>query len=184
MGTSSFASFSLTGVLGLGVYFRGVKPDVECHVKGISLRFLCASYRSLYLLSSLSLVRLCSVLFLVTTKIIPTSLQRSCLVQCLGTHHFQNAYIFSSNLAHGVIEGLNPSYLISVVSSKMIEFECAPNGLGIIFSGRIKGQTQTRFVPKMNALSLSSFRNRILDIGIMTSLSRLGLLGVKVGTIQ
>ena len=47
----------------------------------------------------------------------------------------------------------------------------------------MKGHMKTRFVPKMNALSLRSFTNRIIDIGMISSVSSLGLVGVKVGTI-
>ena len=165
-----------------------IKPDVyvsstNAHTT-IHIRFLCASYRSLYFLSSLSLVRLCDVLFLVTASIIPTSLHKSYLLQCYCTHHFQNPYIFSSNLARRIIEGLNLKHLIYIVCSKMrFVIECAPNGIGLILAGRIKGHTKTRFVPKMNALSVSSFSNRILDIGIISSVSSLGLLGVKVGIV-
>jgi hypothetical protein len=148
------------------IYFRGVKPEVECHVNGINLRFLCASYRSLYQLSSLSLVRLCDVLFLVTAKIIPTSSRKSYLLQSYCTHHFQNPYIFASYIALRIMQGLNLTHLVFIVCSKM------------------KSHMKTRFVPKMNALSLSSFNNTILDIGIISSLSSLGLLGVKLGTIS
>ena len=56
-------------------------------------------------------------------------------------------------------------------------------GLGLIFNGRIKGHITTRFVLAMNALCVSSFSNRILDIGYISSHSSLGLVGVKVGTI-
>ena len=47
----------------------------------------------------------------------------------------------------------------------------------------MKGDMKTRFVPKMNALSVSSFTHYILDIGIISSASSLGLVGVKVGII-
>ena len=56
-------------------------------------------------------------------------------------------------------------------------------GLGLIFNGRIKGHMKTRFVPKIKALCVSSFSNRILDIGYISSVSSLGLVGVKVGFI-
>lgn len=88
------------------------------------------------------------------------------------------------------MQGLNLTHLVFIVCSKMrlvisykIEFGFAPNGIGLILAGRMKSHMKTRFVPKMNALSLRSFNNRILDIGIISSLSSLGLLGVKLGTI-
>ena len=59
----------------------------------------------------------------------------------------------------------------------------APNAVALKIGGRIKGHIRNRLVQKMNALCVSSFTNRILDIGYKTSVSSLGLLGVKVGTI-
>ena len=157
-----------------------------------ALTFLCASYRSLYLLSSLKAVRLCDVLFLVTAKIIPTcvQLEKSYLLQCYKTHIFRNAYIFSSLLATRIMQGLNVTHLLSVLTA--VGYVNRVNsaalcviivGLGLIFNGRIKGHMKTRFVPKIKALCVSSFSNRILDIGYISSVTSLGLVGVKVGTM-
>ena len=172
-----------------------------CPVIGVfniryALTFLCASYRSLYLLSSLKAVRLCDVLFLVTPKIIPTcvQLEKSYLLQCYKTHIFRNAYIFSSLLATRIMQGLNVTHLLSVLVCKiektqgMIIDQAIYHsfyfvGLGLIFNGRIKGHMKTRFVPKIKALCVSSFSNRILDIGYISSVTSLGLVGVKVGTM-
>ena len=87
------------------------------------------------------------------------------------------------------MEGLNVTHLIHLVSSKMrlllisFDIESAPVAVGLILGGRIKGHIRNRWVAKMNALCVSSFTNRILDIGYKTSVSSLGLVGVKVGTI-
>ena len=62
-------------------------------------------------------------------------------------------------------------------ASQSFHIESAPNGIGIILAGRMKGHMKTRFVPKMNALSLRSFTNTIIDIGMISSVC------VKVGTI-
>ena len=189
-------SFYLTGVL-VCIYFGlaafGGKPDLQytCTASsGHILTFLCASYRSLYLLSSLCLVRLCDVLFLVTSNIIPTcySISKSYLLQCYKTHIFQNAYIFSSKLATRISQGLNVTHLSVLVLCKLNSGSLAQDmylleGIGLIFNGRIKGHITTRFVLAMNALCVSSFSNRILDIGYISSHSSLGLVGVKVGTI-
>ena len=189
-------SFYLTGVL-VCIYFGlaafGGKPDLQytCTASsGHILTFLCASYRSLYLLSSLCLVRLCDVLFLVTANIIPTcySISKSYLLQCYKTHIFQNAYIFSSKLATRISQGLNVTHLSVLVLCKLNSGSLAQDmylleGIGLIFNGRIKGHITTRFVLAMNALCVSSFSNRILDIGYISSHSSLGLVGVKVGKI-
>ena len=83
------------------------------------------------------------------------------------------------------MEGLNLTHLMNLVSCKMrfIDSLSAPASLGLILGGRIKGHIRNRWVAKMNALCVSSFTNRILDIGYKTSVSSLGLVGVKVGTI-
>ena len=166
-----------------------VKPVIGVFNLRYALTFLCASYRSLYLLSSLKAVRLCDVLFLVTAKIIPTcvQLEKSYLLQCYKTHIFRNAYIFSSLLATRIMQGLNVTHLLSVLVCKIEKTQdiCVINivGLGLIFNGRIKGHMKTRFVPKIKALCVSSFSNRILDIGYISSVTSLGLVGVKVGTM-
>ena len=184
---NSIRSFYLTAVL-IIISWRGIKPEVEYHANSINLRFICTSYRSLYLLSSLALVRLCDVLFLVVASIILTFTDKSYLLQSYCTRYYQNPYIFSSHLAYRILEGLNLTHLVFIVCSKMrflsiYKIDFVPNGIGLIFSGRIKTYMITRFVAKINALSLSSFTNTILDIGIISSLSSLGLLGVKIGTI-
>ena len=165
-----------------------LKASLQCQIS-VNLTFLCATYRSLYLSSSLSLVRLCDLLFVLRAKIIPTcvQLEKSYLLQSYNTHIFCNAYIFSSKFQERIMEGLNVTHLIHLVSSKirllLISFESAPDALGLILGGRIKGHIRNRWVAKMNALCVSSFTNRILDIGYKTSVSSLGLVGVKVGTI-
>ena len=157
---------------------------------GINLRFLCATYGSLYLLSSLSLVRLCGLLFLSASKIIPIceGVEKSYLLQCYKVRYFQNAYIFASELAGGLMQGLNVTYLIHLVCSKMRFLAAsdrrAPSGVALILKGRIKGSGGARAIAGLNALSIASFSSRILDVGYVSSLSTLGLIGVKVGTIM
>jgi hypothetical protein len=175
-----------------GWFHYCVKPVIETGVfnLGYALTFLCASYGSLYLLSSLSLVRLCGVLFLVATSIIPAcvQLQKSYLLQCYKTHISQNAYIFSSLLAAGIMQGLNVTYLSALVLRTLGQIMFISSfmliGLGLIFSGRIKGHAGTRSVSGIKALCVGSFSSRILDVGYVSSVSSLGLVGVKVGTIH
>ena len=92
-----------------------------------------------------------------------------------------NAYIFSSKLASTILnQGLNLPHLIFRFRIKYHHIQCAPkNGIAVKIAGRIKGHMKTR---KMNALCLTSFSNRILDLGYISSGSHLGLIGVKVGT--
>ena len=143
------------------------------------------------LYSSWFLVQLTGVLFLLCAKIIPTcvQLEKSYFLQSYKTDIFRNAYIFSSKGASTIAQGLNVTHLSNVVLCKIFLISQdkyllnEPVGIGLIFNGRIKGHTNTRFVHAMNALCVSSFSNRILDLGYKTSVSSLGLVGVKVGTI-
>ena len=151
----------------------------------VNLRFVCASYRSLYLLSSIKMLSLCHLLFLVTPKIIPTCVvnEKSFRMQSYKTHIFQNAYIFSSKLVLRIMEGLNLTHLLHSVCTINLGKAATPKGIGLILAARMKGHMKTRFVPKLNALCVSSFSNIILDCGYIRCRSSLGQVGVKVGTI-
>jgi hypothetical protein len=128
-----------------------------------------------------------AVFFLLTAKIIPTcvQLEKSYFLQSYKTDIFRNAYIFSSKGASTIAQGLNVTHLIHLLLSKIKYhlIQCAPCGIGLILAGIINGHMKTRLVPKMNALCVNSFRNRILDLGYISSACSLGLLGVKVGII-
>ena len=106
-------------------------------------------------------------------------LVKSYLLQCYKTHIWQNAYIFASKLATSIHQGLNVTHLSVLVCCNILHQYQAPFGIGLIYNGRIKGgHLSQRFV--MNALCVSSFWNRILDIGYITSLTSLGSVAVKV----
>lgn len=122
--------------------------DVGSYVSGtLNSTFLCASYRSLYVLSGLSLVRLSDVLFLVTDLIIPTCvafLEKSYLLQSYKTHRMENAYIFSSKLGARIILGLNLTHLPLKVCTHYVRLHIsssihiAPPGIALILGGRMK----------------------------------------------
>ena len=171
----------------------GCKTKLLCHLgpRHGDLRFLCASYRSLYLSGSLSLLRLLNLLFLLKPKILPycLALEKSYLLQSYPTHIFQNAYIFSSSFQEGVGLALNLTHLIDLVCRKMrllgmsMGIQDAPNAVALILGGRIKGHIRNRSLREMIALCVTSFPYRILDIGYKTSAPSLGLLGLKVASI-
>ena len=98
---------SIEGIEGVSL-LPLLKATLQCQIS-VNLTFLCATYRSLYLSSSLSLVRLCDLLFVLRAKIIPTcvQLEKSYLLQSYNTHIFCNAYIFSSIFQEGLMQGLN-----------------------------------------------------------------------------
>ena len=155
------------------------------------LRFLCASYRSLYLTSSRPFLSLCDLLFLLKPKILPycVGLEKSYLLQSYLAHIFQNPYIFSSKFQERVLQGLNVTHLIDLVCRNMrlllisMAIQDAPNAVALILGGRIKGHIRNRNLREMIALCVGSLTHRILDIGYKTSHSSLGLVGLKVASI-
>jgi len=104
-------------------------------------------------------------------------LEKSYLLQCYKTHIWANAYIFASELATWVVQGLNVTYLSALVLSKISNLYIAPLGIGLIFTGRVKASQ--RFV----TLCVGSLSSRILDFGYVSSVSSFGLVGVKVAIV-
>jgi hypothetical protein len=143
---------------------------------------MSATSGSLYLYSSFQLLRLTGALFTSFTTIIPTCVQLdlSHLLRFYKTHIFLNAYIFSEELAFTIHQGFNVSYLLHLLTTKIKYYHAPNSAIAIEIAGRIKGYTETK---KMDALCLSSFSPRILDLGCVSSVSSLGLLGIKVGTV-
>ncbi len=94
-------------------------------------------------------------------------------------------------MARCLSNGLNLSYVLSLVSSKMrfsgswCDMESLASGIGLLLRGRMKEKRKRRFMcMTKNALSLSSFHDRILDLAVVSSLTSLGLMGVKVARIS
>ena len=107
-------------------------------------------------------------------------------MQIYSHNHVQNARIFSSNIASRIQIGLNLAFQLELLILKMRLIAYNPIGVGIICEGRIaslKGHMTTRLTTNMNVSSVSSFRNRIIDIAIIESISALGKLSVKLGVI-
>ena len=93
-------------------------------------------------------------------------------------NHFQNPNIFSSKLASTIYKGFNVTHLLHLFITK-IKYHHAPNNaIAVSITGRLKGELSTQ-----KNLCLPSFSSRILDFGYISSVSGLGLIGVKVGTI-
>ena len=101
------------------------------------------------------------------------SLLEKYLLQIHFHAHVQNARIFSSNIASRIQIGLNLAFQLDLLIRKMRFIEYNPIGVGIICEGRIaslKGYMTTRLTTNMNVSSVSSFRNRIIDIAIIESI--------------
>ncbi len=140
--------------------------QLEYSFRILNLRFVNASYTSLYLLSSIKMLSLCHLVFLVTPKILPTCVVpgKSYLMESYKTHIFQNAYIFSSKIVRILRQGLNLTHLIHFVSNNN-HLQRKPNGIGLILAARMKGHMKTRFVANLHALCVSCFRD-ILNLWV------------------
>ena len=156
------------------------------------LKFLCARTRSLYLYSSTMLVLLFGGLFLLTSslKTLLGSLEKSYFLQSYKTDIFSNAYIFSAKLALAISFGLNVSMLIHLMGTKLLMLIHSDSlklvnvlvSTSFYLAGRIKGHMKTRFVPKLTLFPKLLLFDRILDLGYISSGSKIGLFGLLVGT--
>ena len=148
----------------------------------INLIFVCASYSSLYLLSSQSYVTLCDLLFLVSQNTCPSSLVflKSYGFQCYKTLIFANALLCTLLVSVGIHKGFNVTYIIHLVCTNKRFHLFMNSGLVVQINAIPILDAQT----KMAALCLSSFSlyrlARILDLGYIHLLATLGSIGVKV----
>jgi hypothetical protein len=85
----------------------------------MNLTFSCATYRSLYLLSSESDLTLLYVLFQLSDKTSPSSqlLPKSYLFECLHPPIFANAFLISKVVSVVYQEGLNVTAVIDLFST-------------------------------------------------------------------
>jgi hypothetical protein len=144
----------------------------------VNLRFICASYRSLYLKSSLSLLEsiwtplacschnysnLCSIRIIIFIAILQDTYLSKCEYLFIKIRITYSARIKSyTRVSFSVMQDSIPIewlHACSILFAQCIRF----------WAGRIKGWSKTRFVPKMNALCVSWLANRILDLGYISS---------------
>ena len=80
--------------------------------KSICITVVSPRYRSFCLFSSLNLIRLCGLVFLVTAYQFGSSitLLEKYLLHIHSHNHFQNAIIFSSKIASRIKNGLNLAF--------------------------------------------------------------------------
>ena len=147
----------------------------------LKLTAVCATYGSLYLLSSQSYVSLSDLLFVVSHNTCACSLvfQKSYLLQCYKTLIFANGLLCSMVVSVGLHKGLNVTHLINKVCTLKRFHLLIKRGL-VVQINAILFQAQT----KMAALCLSSFSlfrlARILDLGYINLVATLGSIGVFV----
>ena len=84
-------------------------PNIRPLHKSICITVVSPRYRSFCLFSSLNLIRLCGLVFLVTAYQIGSSitLLEKYLLHIHSHNHVQNARIFSSKIARRINNGLN-----------------------------------------------------------------------------
>ena len=145
----------------------------------MNLTFSCATYRSLYLLSSESDLTLLYVLFQLSDKTSPSSqlLPKSYLFECLHPPIFANAFLISKVVSVVVQEGLNVTAVIDLFSTNK-RFDQPMNSLLLQINPALLYQT------KHHALCLTSlgcYRLAIiLDLANINLLATLGSIGLKV----
>ena len=165
----------------------GFQALIQCQQSYVILTFVCVTYCSLFIHSSLSLVSLCYILFHTPSFIISVCNLNWMQIQSVKTDLFLNAYILSSKLAAGIQQGLNVIHLINLANAKMSHMNrCVLlAGSSVIINGRIISGSNMK--TKMNGLCVSTLNLYqiaiILDYGYIQCVSNLGEIGVKVGIL-
>ena len=154
----------------------------------MNLTFSCATYRSLYLLSSESDLTLLYVLFQLSHKTSPSSqlLPKSYLFECLHPPIFANAFLISKVVSVVYQEGLNVTAVVTAVIGSLFStnkrLDQPMNSLLLQINPTLNYQT------KHHALCLTSFTLYrlaiILDLANINLLATLGSIGVKVVVIN
>ena len=149
----------------------------------MNLTFSCATYRSLYLLSSESDLTLLYVLFQLSDKTSPSSqlLPKSYLFECLHPPIFANAHLISKVVSVVVQQGLNVTAVIDLFSTNKT-FDQPMNSLLLEINPTL--MSALLYQTKHHALCLTSlgcYRLAIiLDLANINLLATLGSIGVKV----
>ena len=140
-----------------GTQSGGFQALIQSQQSYVIFTFVCVTVCSLYIISSLNLVSLCVILFLVPSFIIPVC-NLNWMLQSSLTDLFLNAYILSSKLAAGIMQGLNVIHLIHLANAKMRYFivnRCMLlAGCSVIINGRIISGNNMK--TKMNGLCVST----------------------------
>ena len=83
----------------------------QCYYSYLFLIYVCVIYSSLFTYSSFAFMSLCCSLFRISSIILPLSYYHWVQVYILKIAMFISSYILSLELAKGVHNGLNVSYL-------------------------------------------------------------------------
>ena len=150
---------------------------------------LSLGYGSLYSVSSLSILRITALLWFVQKAVTSlATLKNVGFVSILSynTRWYQSAYLLARQITGLLLNGVNMRYVLSLCSSKMRVVSLAGPGFSLILLGRLKGSSGLRrSLPGVHALSVGSYKlGLILDLAYEACITRLGVLGVKVGIVS
>mmetsp|Transcript_63247 Transcript_63247/g.175996 ORF Transcript_63247/g.175996 Transcript_63247/m.175996 type:complete len:218 (-) Transcript_63247:11-664(-) len=161
----------------------------------VSAIFVCATYGSIYLLSSQCYVTLCGVLFLQAFSSCSSSLlsaHRHCdfVLQSYKINIFASALLCASLLSVSIHQGLNVTYLLNLIQ---VRCNSSINKRSQLVSNALSGfVVQISAIhankAKISALCLASYRlvrlAIIWDIACITLKSAIGSIGIKVALVR
>jgi hypothetical protein len=150
------------------------------------LQLICASFSSLCIHSSLGLLNLCHLSFLLSSFALPVSLNRY-TINIYKSNIYKNAQLYSSSSAHSFHLGLNLTHAFSQLQDNVASLAGLHtfathlySGINLHTTGRLQGSDQS----KQSSFLQGSFNNRILDISHTCVISAHGSLGVIVYIAQ
>ena len=138
---------------------------------------------SIYTYSSLQLLRYSGTMYLLSPSVLTATNIRSTYVvftvQLTALH--KNAYTLANDLCQHLQNGLNMTYVTTLLSSKIkyVSLNSTAQGLGLMISGQLKGYTQGRSIQEMSMICLGDSTSRCLDVGSHTFITIVGLVGIK-----
>jgi len=150
---------------------------------GLSIDVSTTMIGSIYVYSSVQILRYTGVMYLLATKIMPANqlFSRSINLYVHRSNLYKNAHMLSNELGTLLKNGINMTYVTSLISDKIkyIQFNCTPQGLGIVISGQLKGYSITRSIQDRSLLCLGKSTSRCIDIGLRILLTTMGIVGIK-----
>ena len=173
------------------------KPIISVSNQLYSIAFFNASYGSVWLLSSLSLVRFSCAALIIASLITATnstlSGHQSLFIKCYKIHLFCQAIGITSLIVSAISRGLNVKYITDLLLSKIfyVITHSLIYGIGcvsLILNGRIKGYMNSRSMSnvmgQVQAICVGSISQCVLDITIHSCVTSLGTVGIKVAIIH
>ena len=154
----------------------------------LCIQYSSLSYGSVLYMSSLGILSLISAVVFTSPKgMYGASFGFSTshiLVQFFNLRWNQSAGLFAKVIVNCLLRGANIRLVLLEFSNHLSElpseYSHRPLGFTCILHGRIPG-AGNKSQASLDALSLGSYGSPILDVGYEACVTRLGVLGVKVG---